>query len=37
MYHDIPMYASIPVAQTLEHSASNAKVMDSIPRECMIW
>lgn len=26
---------SIPVAQTLDHGASNAKVTGSIPRECM--
>lgn len=25
----------IPVAQTVEHDASNAKVMGSTPRECM--
>ncbi len=28
---------SFPVAQMVEHGASNAKIMDSIPRESKSW
>ncbi len=28
---------SIPVAQMVEHGASNAKIMGSIPRESKSW
>ncbi len=32
MFHD-----SFPVAQLVEHGASNAKIMGSIPRESKSW
>ncbi len=30
-------YESFPVAQLVEHGASNAKIMGSIPRESKSW
>ncbi len=30
-------YVSFPVAQLVEHGASNAKIMGSIPRESKSW
>ncbi len=30
-------YYSFPVAQLVEHGASNAKIMGSIPRESKSW
>ncbi len=30
-------YLSFPVAQMVEHGASNAKIMGSIPRESKGW
>ncbi len=30
-------YISFPVAQLVEHGASNAKIMGSIPRESKSW
>ncbi len=44
MEENIPKYAyifkhvySFPVAQMVEHGASNAKIMGSIPRESKSW
>ncbi len=31
------IYISFPVAQMVEHGASNAKIMGSIPRESKSW
>ncbi len=31
------MFICFPVAQMLEHGASNAKIMGSIPRESKSW
>ncbi len=31
------VYLSFPVAQMVEHGASNAKIMGSIPRESKSW
>ncbi len=31
------MYICFPVAQLVEHGASNAKIMGSIPRESKTW
>ncbi len=31
------MFYSFPVAQLVEHGASNAKIMGSIPRESKSW
>ncbi len=35
-YYDI-FLVSFPVAQVVEHGASNAKIMGSIPRESKSW
>ncbi len=34
---DILVKSSFPVAQLVEHGASNAKIMGSIPRESKSW
>ncbi len=34
---DALMLISFPVAQMVEHGASNAKIMGSIPRESKSW
>ncbi len=31
------VYTGFPVAQMVEHGASNAKIMGSIPRESKSW
>ncbi len=39
-YHFLPLqvtFCSFPVAQMVEHGASNAKIMGSIPRESKSW
>ncbi len=33
----IYLYTGFPVAQIVEHGASNAKIMGSIPRESKSW
>ncbi len=35
--NDMWMIYSFPVAQLVEHGASNAKIMGSIPRESKSW
>ncbi len=36
MFHCF-IYLGFPVAQVVEHGASNAKIMGSIPRESKSW
>ncbi len=37
VYVYVCMYTGFPVAQMVEHGASNAKIMGSIPRESKSW
>ncbi len=37
MGYKVKSFFSFPVAQLVEHGASNAKIMGSIPRESKSW